>query len=41
MGASEIDADTIAVKPNTAPPADAEAIWTRSDPPGERTVLLP
>ena len=37
----EIDAGTIAVKPNTAPLADVEAIWTRPDPPGERTVLVP
>ena len=37
----EIDADTIEVKPNTMPLADVEAIWTRPDPPGERTVLVP
>jgi NADPH:quinone reductase-like Zn-dependent oxidoreductase len=37
----EIDAGTIAVKPNTMPLADVEAIWTRPDPPGERTVLVP
>ena len=37
----EIDAGTIAVKPNTVPLADVEAIWTRPDPPGERTVLVP
>jgi hypothetical protein len=37
----EIDADTIAVKPNTVPLADVAAVWTRSDPPGERTVLVP
>ncbi len=37
----EINAGTIAVKPNTVPLADVEAIWTRSDPPGERTVLVP
>ena len=37
----EIDAGTIAVKPNTAPLADVEAIWARPDPPGERTVLIP
>ena len=37
----EIDAGTIAVKPNPVPLADVEAIWTRPDPPGERTVLVP
>jgi NADPH:quinone reductase-like Zn-dependent oxidoreductase len=37
----EIDAGTIAVKPDTMPLADVEAIWTRPDPPGERTVLVP
>jgi NADPH:quinone reductase-like Zn-dependent oxidoreductase len=37
----EIDASTIAVKPNTVPLADVEAIWARPDPPGERTVLVP
>ncbi len=37
----EIDAGTIAVKPNAMPLADVEAIWTRPDPPGERTVLVP
>src|SRR2546429_68686 len=37
----EIDTGTIAVKANTVPLADVEAIWTRSDPPGERTVLVP
>jgi NADPH:quinone reductase-like Zn-dependent oxidoreductase len=37
----EISAGTIAVKPNTVPLADVEAIWTRPDPPGERTVLVP
>jgi NADPH:quinone reductase-like Zn-dependent oxidoreductase len=37
----EIDAGTIAVKPNAVPLADVEAIWTRPDPPGERTVLVP
>jgi NADPH:quinone reductase-like Zn-dependent oxidoreductase len=39
--ADEIDAGTIAVTPNTKPLADVEAIWTRPDPPGERTVLVP
>jgi NADPH:quinone reductase-like Zn-dependent oxidoreductase len=37
----EIDAGTIAVKPDTVPLADVEAVWTRPDPPGERTVLVP
>jgi NADPH:quinone reductase-like Zn-dependent oxidoreductase len=37
----EINAGTIAVKPNTQPLTDVEAIWTRPDPPGERTVLVP
>jgi NADPH:quinone reductase-like Zn-dependent oxidoreductase len=37
----EIDAGTIAVKPTTMPLADVEAIWTRPDSPGERTVLVP
>jgi NADPH:quinone reductase-like Zn-dependent oxidoreductase len=37
----EIDAGTIAVTPNTMPLADVEAIWTRPDPPGQRTVLVP
>jgi NADPH:quinone reductase-like Zn-dependent oxidoreductase len=37
----EISAGTIAVKPNVLPLADVEAIWTRPDPPGERTVLVP
>ncbi len=37
----EIDAGTIAVTPDTMPLADVEAIWTRPDPPGQRTVLVP
>jgi hypothetical protein len=37
----EINAGTIEVKPNTMPLSDVEAIWSRSDPPGERTVLVP
>jgi len=39
--AAEINAGTIAVKANTKPLADVEQIWTRADPPGERTVLVP
>jgi NADPH:quinone reductase-like Zn-dependent oxidoreductase len=37
----EINTDTIAVTPDTMPLADVEAIWTRPDPPGRRTVLVP
>jgi NADPH:quinone reductase-like Zn-dependent oxidoreductase len=37
----EINAGTIAVKPNTVPLAEVEAIWNGPDPPGERTVLVP
>ena len=37
----EITAGTIAVTPNAVPLADVEAAWTRPDPPGERTVLVP
>ena len=37
----EIGAGAIAVKPNPVPLADVETIWTRPDPPGERTVLVP
>jgi NADPH:quinone reductase-like Zn-dependent oxidoreductase len=37
----EITVGTIAVKPNTVPLADVEAIWSRPDAPGERTVLMP
>ncbi|HTZ23869.1 MAG TPA: zinc-binding dehydrogenase, partial [Streptosporangiaceae bacterium] len=31
----------IAVKANTVPLADVEQAWTRTEPPGERTVLVP
>jgi NADPH:quinone reductase-like Zn-dependent oxidoreductase len=37
----EIDAGTIAVKPHPVPLAEVEAAWTRPDPSGERTVLVP
>jgi NADPH:quinone reductase-like Zn-dependent oxidoreductase len=37
----EINAGTIAVRPKVMPLADVEAIWTRPDSPGERTVLVP
>ena len=37
----EINAGTIAVSPRVMSLADVEAIWTRPDPPGERTVLVP
>ena len=38
---TEIDAGAIAVKANLRPLADVESIWTQSDVPGERTVLVP
>jgi NADPH:quinone reductase-like Zn-dependent oxidoreductase len=37
----EINAGTIAVKANTIPLADVEQAWTRTEVPGERTVLVP
>jgi NADPH:quinone reductase-like Zn-dependent oxidoreductase len=37
----EIDAGRISVKPNAVPLADVEHVWTRSETPGERTVLVP
>ena len=37
----EIVAGAIAVKTNTVPLADVEAVWTRPDLPGERTVFVP
>jgi NADPH:quinone reductase-like Zn-dependent oxidoreductase len=37
----EIDAGTIAVTPNVVPLADVQEVWTRPEPPGERTVLMP
>ena len=37
----EINAGTIAAKPNAMPLAEVEAVWNRADLPGERTVLLP
>jgi hypothetical protein len=36
-----IDTGTIAVRPNTVPLANVERVWTRPDPPGERTVITP
>jgi hypothetical protein len=36
-----INAGTIALKAKPIPLADIEKIWTRIDPPGERTVLIP
>jgi hypothetical protein len=36
----EINAGAIAVKPNSMPLSDVEAVWTTADVPGERTVLL-
>ncbi len=38
---AEIDSGAIAVTANPVPLADVEAAWTRSSPPGERTVLVP
>jgi NADPH:quinone reductase-like Zn-dependent oxidoreductase len=38
---AEIDAGTIAVETVTAPLADVEAVWTRPETPGARTVLVP
>ena len=37
----EINAGTITVTPNMVPLADVEAAWTRPEPPGARTVLVP
>jgi NADPH:quinone reductase-like Zn-dependent oxidoreductase len=37
----EINAGAVAVKPNPMSLADVEAVWTRTDVPGERTVLFP
>lgn len=37
----EIDSGAIAVTANPVPLADVEAVWTRADPPGQRTVLVP
>jgi hypothetical protein len=38
---AEITAGAIGVAPSTVPLADVAQAWTRTDPPGERTVLLP
>jgi NADPH:quinone reductase-like Zn-dependent oxidoreductase len=38
---AEIDAGTIAVRANRVPLAEVEAVWSRPDVPGERTVLVP
>jgi NADPH:quinone reductase-like Zn-dependent oxidoreductase len=38
---AEISAGTIHVTPSLVPLADVEAAWTRADPAGQRTVLLP
>jgi len=38
---SPAPAGAIAVKPNTMALANVQASWTRPDPPGERTVLVP
>jgi len=37
----QIDAGAIGVRPNPVPLADVEAAWTRPDPAGQRTVLVP
>ena len=37
----QINAATIALKANPKPLADIEKIWASTDPPGERTVLVP
>jgi NADPH:quinone reductase-like Zn-dependent oxidoreductase len=37
----EIDAGTIAVRPNTVPLENVESIWAQADAPGQRTVLVP
>ncbi len=37
----QIDAGAIAVTANAVPLADVETAWTRTDPPGQRTVLVP
>ncbi len=38
---AEIDSGAIAVTASPVPLADVEAAWTRTSPPGERTVLVP
>ena len=38
---AEIDAGTIAVRPNPAPLADVERVWLEPELPDERTVLIP
>jgi NADPH:quinone reductase-like Zn-dependent oxidoreductase len=38
---AEIDSGAIAVTASPVPLADVEAAWTRTAPPGERTVLVP
>jgi NADPH:quinone reductase-like Zn-dependent oxidoreductase len=38
---AEINSGAIAVTANPVPLADVEAAWTRTAPPGERTVLVP
>lgn len=37
---SEIDAGAITVRPNPAPLAEVERVWSRPQAPGERTVLV-
>ena len=38
---AEIDAGTIGLTASAKPLADVERIWTATDPPGRRTVLIP
>lgn len=37
----EINAGTITLTPSTKPLADVTETWSRTDPPGQRTVLVP
>ena len=37
----EIDAGALSLRPSPKPLADVDAIWATTDPPGERTVLIP
>ncbi len=37
----EINAGAIALRPSPKPLADIDAIWATTDPPGERTVVIP
>jgi hypothetical protein len=37
----EINAGAIALRASPKPLADVHTIWATTDPPGERTVLIP